>query len=400
MGLNYSYYIIPFLPDRNKFHLRKGVEGVFEQSDADNVITKLHEQTKTFIQKNTAKKLQDALNQSIKNSSEQYYKLVDKIIKQLNNNNLNSLMQMGVVKRYRGTIKLDKTAAKTPQYESTLKSIAAQISDKYTSEDDINKVIERINGSLNKIRGDIFENLLADIFDNAEGIIDNLIEKEIDEIVESISNNIEKYSKGNFKVVNKTGKSSKVIGSNVKESLNVSINSEKISISGSQGKSDVMVKNLDGNIIGISAKNYRGTSTEISLLNSANIVNLISQWPGIEHEKKNLALNGLSAIDLYENQFDIMKKIFIIQGMMGMENEDIKSQLLIVNTNRINNPILIFSIYDLLFNQDIQGKVTGLNPIPRENLPRSTERFLNFVKSSSISISTELKLSKLQYLTK
>jgi hypothetical protein len=182
--------------------------------------------------------------------------------------------------------------------------------------------------------------------------------------------------------------------------LQISIDNQKITVSGSQGKTDVAVNGLAGDFTGISAKNYRGGSRQISLLGGANIAGLIIQWPGLEMEKKNLALNGLSAISISNSQFNIMKQIFTIQGLMGLENEDIKSQLFIINTNRAKDPILVFSVYDLLFEQNLEGDFTGtvLNPIT--DLPRDVKEFINFINNTKISIHTQLKISQLQNLTK
>lgn len=95
-----------------------------------------------------------------------------------------------------------------------------------------------------------------------------------------------------------------------------------------------------------------------------------------------------------------MKQIFIIQGLMGLENEDIKSQFFIINTNKKRNPILVFSVYDLLFEQNLEGdfKGTELNPI--EDLPRDIKEFMDFVNKTKITIHTQLKVSQLQNLTK
>ena len=85
---------------------------------------------------------------------------------------------------------------------------------------------------------------------------------------------------------------------------------------------------------------------------------------------------------------------------MGLENEDIKSQLFIVNTNKAKDPILVFSVYDLLFEQNLEGDFTGtiLNPI--SDLPRDVKEFMNFINNSKISIHTQMKISELQNLTK
>lgn len=94
-----------------------------------------------------------------------------------------------------------------------------------------------------------------------------------------------------------------------------------------------------------------------------------------------------------------MKSIFLIQGLMGLSNEDIKSQLLIVNKNTKENPIVVFSLYDLLFNQNIEGDFEGTKINPIKDLPRDYNEFKQFIDNTKISIHTQLTLSKLQNLT-
>lgn len=399
MGVYGQYNILPYIKERQKFKTLNGVN-IFTSSDADIVIENMKKNAQSFLRKDTAKKLQTALNNTINSQSENYEKLVNKIIKDLGNSNFDFLSNIGLLQQTRGSITLKRTKSIVTQYETELRNIAAQISTKYTDEDDLNKVMARINGSLNKLRGDIFENLLADLLDTSKGIVSDLASASVDQLTDLMIQNMERYSKGNVKAVNKTNlSSSKVMGAELKDSLQISIDNQKITVSGSQGKTDVAVNGLAGDFTGISAKNYRGGSRQISLLGGANIAGLIIQWPGLEMEKKNLALNGLSAISISNNQFNIMKQIFTIQGLMGLENEDIKSQLFIINTNKAKNPILVFSVYDLLFEQNLEGDFTGtiLNPIA--DLPRDVEEFISFINNTKISIHTQLKISQLQNLT-
>lgn len=400
MGLYGQYNILPYIKDKKKFKTPDGLD-IFTSKDKDIVINEMKKHTQSFIRKEAAKNLQNALNNVINSQSDNYEKLVAKLIQSLGNNNMSFLSDIGLLQQRGGSITLKKTQSIVNQYEKELRDIAAQVSTKYTTEDDLNKVMARINGSLNKLRGDIFENLLADLLDTSKNKIIDLATASVDELTNLISQNMERYSKGNIKVINKTNiSSSKVIGAELKDSLEISIDNEKITVSGSQGKTDVAVNGLAGDFMGISAKNYQGGARQISLLGGANITGLIIQWPGLSMMKKNLALNGLSAISISNEQFEIMKQIFIVQGLMGLENEDIQSQLFIINTNRKQNPILVFSVYDLLFEQNLEGDFSGtvLNPI--SDLPRDVQEFLNFINTTKISIHTQLKVNQLQNLTK
>lgn len=280
MGLYGQYSILPYIKERQKFKISDDEVDKFENRDAQEVIEKMKEKASSFIRKDTAKKIQDALNNAIASQSDNYYKLVNKIIKNLSNNNeiLNFLFEKEFIYQKEGSIRLRKTASKAIEYETELRNIASQISTKYTTEDDLNTVLARINGSLNKLRGDIFENLLADLLDTSKNTCANLVTATTEQLESLISQNMERYSKGVLKAVNKSNRSSsKVMGAELKESLEVSIDNEKITVSGSQGKSDVAVNGLAGDFLGISAKNYGSTSRQISLLGGANVAGLIIQ---------------------------------------------------------------------------------------------------------------------------
>lgn len=115
---------------------------------------------------------------------------------------------------------------------------------------------------------------------------------------------------------------------------------------------------------------------------------------------KNLALNGLSAKSIHEQQFNIMKNLFLIQGLVGLTTEKVKAEVFIINKNTVKDPIVVFSTYDLLFNNDFQGdfETSSMKPINYGKGGRTYDQFINFIKSAKISISTQLTLSKMQTL--
>lgn len=93
-----------------------------------------------------------------------------------------------------------------------------------------------------------------------------------------------------------------------------------------------------------------------------------------------------------------MKNLFLIQGLIGLSSEKIKAEFFIINKNTIKDPIVVFSTYDLLFNNDFQGEfdISSMKPIDYEKGGRTFEQFINFIKSAKISISTQLTLAKMQ----
>lgn len=400
MGL-YQYSILPYI--NGKFLVGDHTEK-FESSDAQNVIDAIREQSEFFVRKEKARELQDAFNNAIRDNKIQYLKLVNKIINELSNVNLDFLISEGIVIQKEGTLSMggsqEKIISKGREFENEIKKIAYSINnEKSITEMSIKSAIGIINNSLNKIRGDIFENLLATLLDTSKSDIANIVNADMNEIEKLITQNITKYSDGQIKVLSQS-KSSKVTGGDTKKKIDVSIDNQGITIQGGQGKTDVAINGLAGDFIGISAKNYQ-KNRKISLLSGANIIGLIFQWPGIGIEKQNLALNGLSAISIWESQFAIMKPIFLIQGLMGVQSEDIKSQFFIINTNAASNPILVFSIYDLLFTDNMQGDFKGsyIAATPYKDLPRDIEKFLNFINNTKITIHTQLTYSKLANLT-
>lgn len=91
-----------------------------------------------------------------------------------------------------------------------------------------------------------------------------------------------------------------------------------------------------------------------------------------------------------------MKKIFFIQGLAGLSSEKIMSEIFIINKNTNKDPIIAFSTYDLLFNNDLEGDFSGLNPIDYdEKTGRNYNDFISFLENAKLSIHTTLSISKL-----
>lgn len=277
MGFYAQYSILPYVKGQGRFYMPDGSQDSFSETDVIQVRAALKQESLSKINKDFAKKLQNALNTALKENEEQYFKLVNKIINQLGNANLNRLMEEGIFYREQGTIKLNEVKRLAPELEKLVREIAANISTKYTDEDTLEQTLTRINSSMNKIRGDIFENLLADLLSYSKEQVSDLVKITEKELTDLIIDNLTKYSKGSIKVVNiSSRRGTKVTGADLKKSLSVSINNNGITVAGSQGKTDVAINGLAGDFIGISAKNYLG-SKKISLLSGANVVGLITQ---------------------------------------------------------------------------------------------------------------------------
>lgn len=397
MSVYSQFSILPFDKKSHEFFIDEssGTTDIFNESNSKGIYETMKKDSAMFIKKAEARKLQDALNMAIEGYGEEYEKLINKIINQLDSELPKLLMDAGLARQYRGTIKLNSLNSLSAEQQAQLQKISRDLFGDKTTNDTVKDSIMRINGSLSKIRGDIFENFLSVILNNSAEIIDNLFSVGVEEIESYLVNNMSKYSKGNIKAVNKTNSSTKVTGNVLKDSILATIDGETISVSSSQGKTDVAIQGLNGDFLGISAKNYTG-SRKVTLLSGANVVGLISQWPTDNHTK-NLALNGLSAVSLSASQYDLMKQIFLIQGLMGTNNESILSQLFIINRNTVRKPILIFSVYDLLFGDtNFEGEFSEISPI--SDLPRDLSEFMEFINTTKITIKTKLKLAKLTQL--
>ena len=376
--------------------MKNGDIDKFKAANRDVILESYQKERESLFRKEDAKKLQDSLNLAIKNNQKNYEKLIDKIIIALDNDLYNRLAQIdGLVERKGATFKI----AFAEKYNEEVLKIAKDF-DLAKDGDDIIKIQQRINGALNKLRGDIFENFLAVVFNQSEQLVGNLQEKTIEELIDyfckGFSNN------KNIKITKDKsyeGIFAKVVGQEVQDSISLKIDSKEILISGSQGKTDVQLLNLDGsNLMGISAKSYGSGDRKISILSKANIASLISSWPAVNDDIKNLALNGLSSKSEVAQQYNLIKKIFMIQGLMGADNRSILSEMFIINRNTEENPILILSMYDLLFTDNLKGDFSKIEPINYKKGGRTPEQFINFIKNSTISIHTQLSINKLAEL--
>lgn len=386
-----NYYTLPYIPSIKKFRVGKKYDR-FKKEDAQKIVANYKQQSEAFIRKEQAKQIQNRLNQAVASNQANYDYLIQRIIKDLNNANFNKMMEAGLAYIYQGTVKIDYS--KINEYKNLIREIGQSFTG-YKDSEDLMQTVARIEGSLNKLRGDIFETFLQLIFDGIKVDLNEIVDASEDYIYNQIVENLTKYSDNRFKITRKTGsRTTKKLGDKIKDTVDITINGDEIFIKQGQQKTDVSIQGLNGDI-GISAKNYFGSSRQIALLGGASVVGLISNW-NTSDMIKNLAMNGLSAASISEDQLQIMKNIFTIQGLMGTEGESIKAQMFIINKNTKKNPFVVFSVYDLLFNDDKGVLDTQLTPSFKSfSEARTPQDFRNFVETARLSIKTQLKLSNL-----
>lgn len=393
MSIAAQFMMYPYIASSKAFQTPNKEEKLFDRSLKNEIFNKY----KTKIQgisKQEAKKLQDALNGAIKNQSENYQKLINNFIDELDTGLLRELQKLNssagnVVTMKGASFSLSKVSA----YEEKIREIAQRaLGDKVKVEDSLSTVISRLNGQLNTLRGDIFENILAYVLDDSVTILNGKIEQGEKELLQNFERNIMK----NFEKLSYN--STKVSGAELKDSISITIGDKGYTISGSKGKTDVTISSLGGQFnTGISAKSYT-SSRRIHLVSQANLAGLIAQWP-IEEEQKNLALNAFTSKDQIGAQYNLSKSIFLLQALMGTEEDNLLSELFIINRNTQEDPFIVLSTADLIFNKSFAGK---FSPIHALASPREEIDFYNFVKSTVISISTNQTISKLasKYITK
>lgn len=395
----------------------------FDASQRDQVVSKYKEQMETFKRDSEAKVLETALNNAINKNKENYLMVIKKIMKELDNQVYERLKELGknirnnnedaFIFQKEGSVRLNqeniknsakKYMEKFKEIASTLRTSNSSKKEQKKERSEIEQIIDKLNGGLNKFRGDIFENFLALILDDIEINSLNLIEQTVEDLEGKISKSIEKLKSQNISLSwqGYQGKNAKVSGGSIVKKMGLSVDGKEVAFTGSQGKTDIAISGLDGDFsnnsaLGISAKSYL-ESGRISLLSGGNIGSLISEWP-VSGDLKNLAINGLSAKTIATSQFNLMKKIFLIQALAGTSQDELKSQFLIINRNNINNPFLVFSVYDLLFKYSFSGNFGNKNDkitfSKLLNYPRTKDSFYNFIVNAIVSVHTELTIAQM-----
>lgn len=385
MSISAQFTMYPYVANHQGFYVLpdKGVK-LFNK-DSQQIILNAYQEKIHNIAKDEAKKLQDALNSMVESQRDNYQTLVNKFITKLDNGLLQELQELdGVVIRKGASFSLSAVQ----EYDSRIREIAQDyLGEKVKISDDLPVILSQLNGQLNTLRGDIFENILAYVLDNSVTIVNGKIKQTSEELLENFKNRLSEKSLKNFQT---SYHSTKVQGAELKDSILITIGDKNYTVSGSKGKTDVAISTLSGDIAGISAKSYT-SSRRIHLVTKANLAGLIAQWP-IGEEEKNLALNAFTSKSQIARQYNLSKSIFLLQALMGSEGDDILSELFIINRNTEKNPFIVLSTYDLIFNNSFKGKFSSISALTP---PRTEDSFYNFIRSTTISISTQQTISKL-----
>ena len=207
--------------------------------------------------------------------------------------------------------------------------------------EDALKAALSINGSMNAIRGQIFESFLQMVIP----IISTVGFDEIDTIINQLVENLQNSKTA----INTTG--------STKDKISLQLGDKMMQIV-SQGKVDVSVPSpftTNENIKSlISAKNYSSTR-DIHILSGAVVVGLMSQWPVSERDIS-YGHYGLTVYTPQPALLNEMKSLMAIQGLAGsqVQNSDKLANIFILNTQSKKNPIKVVSIpilLDAIFNK-------------------------------------------------
>ena len=293
----YEFSMLRFDSEKNMFDVNKGKKTnlkILTLEDTQRIYNNYKRQMKSIVTKSKGKKIQQALNKIV-NTTENDKKLFESIVERLINQ-IDSYAYKRISSTFinaglenpifikGGTIKLDKTKIKSQRYEQIALQLAKEFDEIAISQGKkienlatIENSFDKLNGSLNKLRGDIFEEFLAEVFNSADGQLNNFINKNVNKMIEDVKTAA--YASN----LNKDFKA-KVSGGDTKETISIKVtglNKEEtmFSIAGSQGKADVTIKDFYPKNplkkLGISAKNYSSSQRYLTLLSGANITNLI-----------------------------------------------------------------------------------------------------------------------------
>lgn len=196
--------------------------------------------------------------------------------------------------------------------------------------------------TLSQIKGQMFESVLKAISEVGSNTGKKLCEIKVDDLLQRIQ-----ASSFSYKTQGAT--QSVMSGTvNLGQGMSYTVNTS------SQDKVDVNFSFMSNEgaaytNIGVSAKNYSSLSN-IHILSSSPVMNLISQWLGASQVLNSNMLNIMSSKDNpnYSLILNEVKKVFAIQALAGQKIQEQKADILIVNTNQTKKPIRVLSIRALL----------------------------------------------------
>lgn len=207
---------------------------------------------------------------------------------------------------------------------------------------------------LNTARGQLFEGFIQMVVPYVQANMSEIGQEKIDEITKAINEDILS-----------SNKSIRTIGS---DSRTVEISFGKNSWEfKTQGKTDVSIpvkdtENAEFFEYNISAKNY-SKARDISLVDSASVLGLVSSWNMIDTHTKNFYLSALTYYtkNPRDSFLNAGERLFIIQALVGTTWGEKWSDYLIVNNRSSKStPIKVVSTADLLSEAAFKGN--KINP--------------------------------------
>ena len=242
-----------------------------------------------------------------------------------------------------------------------------------------------LQGKLNTLKGQLFEGFLQAAILSIPQDATNLTNDKLNEL---LSNFISNQS-----IINTKGTD--------RYSTSIVVDEKEIKYM-SQGKVDVVgpspFKNADEMFI--SAKNY-SSLRNIQLVSGANIFGLMDKWDTNE-DTVAYACQILSKKGAYNTTgYNLIKKIFAIQALVGSNNKDISNILVINIKSRKKNPIVVLSTSNLInqiYNEQNNKKAFIFSPDPLNKGQSDTESAFNYLNNIKLSVKLNSEMLKQKYL--
>lgn len=275
------------------------------------------------------------------------------------------------------------------------------------SESDLSKwqkIVNQLEGSLNNIRGQIFESYLNAIGETiklySKDMIESVATNEVDNLLKLLKSKMGEViiQKGDELVQTEGADSQKV---------DIIIGDTYIKTIDSKKKVDVTIPSpfQDQQSWFISAKNY-SKLRNIDLLSNGSILGLLSQ--GLTPQESKYFYNAFTipSSNWTTKNIHHIKQIFAIQALSGQKANETKANVLVLSINSNKDPIRVVSIKSLI-NKIIKDKTQDstfifspeLNSlIPSGDTDARNELDIKKVKDYNISIALNRVVLYLSYL--
>ena len=322
----------------------------------NNIHSKMLERLKTKSNKQEAKNLQKILNDYyhlLAGDKDDYNKIMTKLAKRT----LGSLKDLKIEENI--NINLAKASSLKANFEKEYDKYKKQLgkdvkSEIIQSQPKVSEAFKRwmsAYAKMNTDRGQLFEAFIQMVVPYTHAYVSQTGQEKIEEILNQISQDILS-----------SNKTIKTAGSDLR-TVEISLGKGNWEYK-TQGKTDISIPVKDENNAenfkyNISAKNY-SKSRDISLVDNASILGLVSSWPQEYEHTKNFYLSALSYYTQQpRNSFlDMAEKIFIIQALVGTTWGEEWSDYLIVNNRSSNqDPIRVLSTYEILTGRNYNDMV-------------------------------------------